>query len=144
ISTGASTLEEIERAVGWLHELRAHFALLHCISSYPTESADANLCWIADLANRFNVPVGYSDHTTDVLAGALAAAAGAVVIEKHLTYDRSAAGPDHAASFDQGEFAEYVKLIRRAEKLRGSGGRRVLDVERDVRTVSRQSVVLRR
>ena len=144
ISTGASTPAEIETTVGWLREWNAPFALLHCVSSYPTPNYDANLCWITELATRFNVPVGYSDHTNESLAGPLAVAAGAQVIEKHLTYDRAAPGPDHAASFDPAQFAQYVNLIRQADRLRGTPGRRVLPAEQDVRKVSRQSLVLRR
>lgn len=144
ISTGASTLEEIETTVGWLRQWEAKFALLHCISAYPTASAHANLCWISEIAAKFAVPVGYSDHTNELLAGPLAVAAGARVIEKHLTYDRTAKGPDHSASFDPQQFAEYVRLIRQAEQLCGARGRRVLEVEKDVRRVSRQSLVLRR
>jgi N,N'-diacetyllegionaminate synthase len=145
ISTGASTLAEIETTVGWLREWNAPFALLHCVSAYPTPNHDAHLCWITELAARFNCPIGYSDHTTDVLAGPLAVAAGAQIIEKHLTYDRAAAGPDHSASFDPEQFRQYVSLIRQADRLRGApGGRRVLPIEEDVRKVSRQSLVLRR
>jgi sialic acid synthase SpsE len=144
ISTGASTTAEIETTVGWLREWGAAFALLHCVSSYPTADRDANLCWVTELAHRFAVPVGHSDHTTDVLAGPLAVAAGACVIEKHLTYDRNAPGPDHAASFDPPQFQQYVAMIRQADRLRGVPGRRVLPAEQDVRTVSRQSLVLRR
>lgn len=144
ISTGASTLDEIDATVGWMRSWNASFALLHCVSSYPTPPCEANLCWITELAARFGAPVGHSDHTTDALSGPLAVAAGATVIEKHLTYDRHAQGPDHAASFDPEEFAEYVRLIRRAEHMRGAPGRRVLAVEEDVRKVSRQSLVLTR
>ena len=144
VSTGASTVEEIETTVGWMREWGAAFALLHCVSSYPTPEGEANLCWITELAERFGVVVGHSDHTTDVLAGPLAVAAGASVIEKHLTYDKSAQGPDHSASFDPAEFAEYVRMIRSAERMRGTPGRRVLAVEEDVRRVSRQSLVLTR
>ncbi|HLL89473.1 MAG TPA: N-acetylneuraminate synthase family protein [Tepidisphaeraceae bacterium] len=143
LSTGAAQMSEVATAVEWLRRASAAFALLHCVSSYPTPAADTNLCWIAELA-QFAAPVGYSDHTTDVLSGALAVAAGACVVEKHLTYDRAAAGPDHAASADPNQFTEYVSLVRRAEVLRGSAGKRVLDVEQDVRRVSRQSLVTAR
>lgn len=143
VSTGAATMDEVAQAAQWLQDWRVQFALMHCVSSYPTSACDAHLCWIADLA-RFGALVGYSDHTTDLLAGALAVGAGACVIEKHLTYDRNAQGPDHAASADPGQFAEYVRLIRNAEDLRGTPGKHVLPVERDVRTVSRQSLVLAR
>jgi N,N'-diacetyllegionaminate synthase len=144
VSTGAANVNEISSSVAWLRGWNASFALLHCISSYPTPPGSANLCWIRELAERFEVPVGYSDHTTEVISGALAVAAGAAVIEKHLTYDCSAAGPDHAASLDPEDFRDYVSLVRLACEMRGGGGKRVLDIERDVRTVSRQSVVAAR
>ena len=143
LSTGASTLEEIQTTATWLSEWHAPFTLLHCISAYPTAPQDANLSWITELAHRFHVPVGYSDHTTDPLAGALAVAAGACIIEKHLTYDRKAQGPDHAASADPDQFRDYIGLIRQAQTLRGRPGRHVLPCEQDVRHVSRQSLVLR-
>lgn len=141
-STGAATLDEVRTAADWLTQWRAPFALLHCVSSYPTPNDAANLRWIAELAAAFNVPVGYSDHTTEMLAGALSVAAGACVVEKHVTYDRAAQGPDHAASADPEQFAEYVRQIRLADVLRGQAGKRVLAAEEDVRRVSRQSLVL--
>ena len=144
ISTGAATSEEIAMAAGWLRSWDARFALLHCVSNYPVSAEDANLGWVSELRRQFDLPVGYSDHTTEELAGALAVAAGASIVEKHLTYDRSAAGPDHAASADPAQFARYVQAIRLAEQMRGKGERRVLDCERDVRDVSRQSLVLAR
>jgi N,N'-diacetyllegionaminate synthase len=143
ISTGAATIEEVEQSVGWMREWNCPFILMHCVSSYPTPNYQAHLCWISELS-RFGVPVGYSDHTTDLLAGAMAVASGACVIEKHLTYDRNALGPDHSASANPVEFTEYVRLIRSAEALRGSPGKQVLPIERDVRAVSRQSLVLAR
>lgn len=144
VSTGAATLEEVERTVGWLNKWFVPFALLHCVSAYPVPTSQANLCWIQELARQFGVPLGYSDHTTEVSAGALAAAAGAVVVEKHLTYDRSAKGPDHTASADPDQFFRYVKQIREADEMRGAPGKRVLDVEQDVLRLSRQSLVVRR
>ena len=92
------------------------------------------------MRERFGLPVGYSDHTQVVDTGALAVMAGAVVIEKHLTYDRNAQGPDHLASADPAQFVEYVKLIRRAEMMLGPIAKRVSAAEKDVRQVSRQSV----
>jgi N,N'-diacetyllegionaminate synthase len=144
VSTGAANMDEVAETVGWLRQWKTEFALLHCVSSYPVPAAEANLCWIAELRQRFGVVVGYSDHTTDLTAGALAVAAGARLIEKHLTLDRAAIGPDHAASFDEEQFTQYVRLIRSAETLLGSPGKRVLPIEADVRQVSRQSLVLAR
>lgn len=144
VSTGASEMLEVAAAVRWLRGYDVPLALLHCVSSYPASADDANLCWIDELANSFACPVGYSDHTTDALTGALAVAAGACIVEKHLTYDRTAAGPDHSASADPRQFADYVRSIRLAERLRGRAGKRVLPCEKDVQKVSRQSLVLRR
>lgn len=141
ISTGAATMDEVKRSAHWLAEWDVDYAFLHCVSSYPTPSEDANLCWIGELAANCDVPIGYSDHTIELDCGALAVCAGATIIERHLTYDRSAAGPDHSASSDPAQFAEYVRLIRRAESICGRGGKRVLAVEQDVRRVSRQSLV---
>ncbi len=144
LSTGAATMQEVETSVLWLREWRAEFALLHCVSAYPTPTEQANLCWIGELAAQFDVPVGYSDHTTDPMAGAFAVSAGARIVEKHVTYDRSAKGPDHSASADPQQFERYVKNIRKADEMRGKPGKSVLEIEQDVRNVSRQSLVVRR
>jgi N,N'-diacetyllegionaminate synthase len=144
ISTGATNLGEIGSSMAWLRGWKAQVTLLHCISSYPTPPDSINLTWIGELTRQFHVPVGFSDHTTEPMAGALAVCAGAVIIEKHLTYDRAAAGPDHAASFDPDQFSEYVRSIRLATRMFGKPGKRVLDIERDVRHVSRQSLVAAR
>jgi sialic acid synthase SpsE len=144
ISTGAASMEEVQTSVCWLREWGCTYALLHCVSAYPTPLESAHLCWIGELARQFECAAGYSDHTTDVLSGALAVAAGACIIEKHLTYDRSAKGPDHAASADPQQLERYIKRIREAETLCGSPGKTVLPIEEDVRKVSRQSLVVRR
>jgi sialic acid synthase SpsE len=142
LSTGAATMDEVGQTVTWLRDWEVPFALLHCISSYPTPPDQTHLSWIAELSSHFHVPVGFSDHTTEELTGALAVAAGATIIEKHLTYDRNAPGPDHAASADPEQFSRYVQAIRQAERLCGPAGKRVLPIEEDVRRVSRQSLVL--
>jgi N,N'-diacetyllegionaminate synthase len=144
VSTGAASMEEVEMAVSWLREWQTPFALLHCVSAYPTPAEQANLCWISEMTERFGVPVGYSDHTREVFTGAFAVSAGAVIIEKHLTYDRNAPGPDHSASADPAQFAQYVWMLRGAHLMRGEPGKRVLPIEEDVRKVSRQSLVVAR
>lgn len=143
ISTGAATMEEVGQCAAWMRQWRTAIAFLHCVSSYPTPSDQVNLSWISELA-QLGSPVGYSDHSTELLAGALSIAAGACIVEKHLTYDRAAQGPDHSSSADPAQFAEYVRMIRLAERLRGGGGKHVLPIEQDVRKVSRQSLVLAR
>ncbi len=110
ISTGTCALEELDAAANLLAGCPVSF--LHCVSAYPVENDAANLPRIQYLRDRFGAPVGYSDHTRDLHAGMLAVAAHrACLIEKHLTHDCNAAGPDHAASFDPVQFAAYVKLI---------------------------------
>jgi N-acetylneuraminate synthase/N,N'-diacetyllegionaminate synthase len=141
VSTGAANINEISSSVAWLRGWATKFALLHCVSSYPTPPDSANLCWISEMQRRFELPVGFSDHTTEIICGALAVAAGACVVEKHITYDCTARGPDHAASADPNEFKHYVQFLRLAEQMRGKGTRRVLEIEKDVRFVSRQSLV---
>lgn len=140
LSTGTCTLDELADAA---QRMRAHEAggvMLHCVSSYPTPPKDAGLNGMSAIASRFGLPVGYSDHTPLTLTGALATAAGAVVLEKHLTYDRGASGPDHAASLDPAGLAEYVRQVRAAERMLGPIAKSTGDVEADVRRVSRQSV----
>lgn len=144
LSTGAADITEIDAAVEWLSQWNVTFSLLHCISAYPTPAAQANLCWINELAERYHVPIGFSDHTTEIVSGALAVSAGAYIVERHLTYDRTAKGPDHGISSDPGQFERYVKMIRDAEAMRGTPGKHVLEIEQDVRNTSRQSLVVRR
>ncbi len=145
VSTGTCDLEELHSAADLLrnHQVEGDAppaCFLQCVSSYPTPKQDASLAGIAALRESFDLPTGYSDHTTDVWAGALAVAAGACVLEKHLTYDTSAAGPDHAASLNGDDFTRYAHFARRAATMLGPQRKNCLPVENDVRNVSRQSV----
>lgn len=139
VSTGAATIEEVKRAATWLEGCDTAF--LQCVSAYPTPDDAAEVAAIGEIARATGRPVGYSDHTSRVETAAVAVGAGAGILEKHLTLDRRAQGPDHAASLEPEQFAQYVRLARLAWRLRGDGGKRLLDVERDVRELSRQSVV---
>lgn len=149
VSTGASDHDEVRRAVEWIAPARGRLALLQCVSSYPAREQDAALGAIATLTRGAELPVGYSDHTAGIETGAIAVACGAVILEKHLTYDRGAKGPDHAASLDGPAMREYVMRAREAisapprvpEMMLGSGAKVVQPCEEDVRGVSRQSVV---
>ncbi len=141
ISTGTADLEELAPCVEIVRDQPA--CLLHCISCYPTPTEDASLGALPAMAARYCLPVGYSDHTNEPSMGALAVAAGACVIEKHLTYDRRASGPDHAASFDAQQFAQYVAQIRNAQTIVGPRCKQVHGVEQEVRVISRQSVCMK-
>ncbi|MCC6683292.1 MAG: N-acetylneuraminate synthase family protein [Phycisphaeraceae bacterium] len=138
ISTGTCVLEELNHAVNLIRELGG--CLLQCVSSYPTAPQHAAINAMVALRRAFHVPVGYSDHTTDQMTGALAVAAGACVIEKHLTYDCHAVGPDHAASFEPTSFAAYVSHIRVAARMLGPISKQSHAADQEVRRLCRQSV----
>lgn len=142
VSCGAATLDEIVRASGWIGD-HPHI-LMQCVSAYPAPDESAALAGRCAMRCVDASSLGYSDHTSALDTGALAVAAGARVLEKHLTYDRSAPGPDHAASLDPKAFAEYVRLAHRAFAMLGRREKTVLDMEQDVRKVSRQSLTTTR
>ncbi len=151
LSSGAADLPEVSRALAWLRERctsdadqHARLGVLQCVSSYPTPIQQAALGGIHALRAAYAGPVGYSDHTAELDTGALAVMAGASILEKHFTYDRTAKGPDHSASLDAQGFARYVAITRRAFEARGPLTKRVQDLEQDVRNVSRQSLVAAR
>lgn len=143
-STGAAETAEVERAVGWLGGGEGRLCLMQCVSAYPTPVEAAALGGISALERATGLPVGYSDHTGALDAGALAVAAGACALEKHLTWSVRAAGPDHAASQEPEGLREYVRLARRARSMVGAREKRLVDIEADVRRESRQSVVAAR
>ncbi len=141
LSTGAARMDEIAETLAWLDEAQERVALLHCVSSYPTPAEWATLAAIRVMRTDWpDLPIGYSDHTMEVVTGALAVASGACVLEKHLTLDRGRRGPDHAASLEPAQFAEYAKLARQAYVMRGAYAKEVLAIEREVREQTRQSV----
>ncbi len=115
VSTGMATLGEIEEAVnGILSTGHDDVVLMHCVSAYPCPLDQMNLNFITVLRAAFGLPVGLSDHTESSLAGAIAVALGATWIEKHLTYDRTACGFDHAYALEPESFAGYVADLRAA------------------------------
>ena len=143
VSTGASLLQEIDQAVelircgGGLERL----VLLHCVSSYPTRFENARLGCVGTLRERFGVAVGFSDHTVEETTGALAVMAGAVVLEKHLTLNREAQGPDHFFSLEPPMFKDYVFGIRQAATVLSDGEMGYSSEEAEVRKLARGRVV---
>ncbi len=138
LSTGMGTLAEVAQALE-AAEVAPGRALFHCVSAYPAPEEEANLRAVATLAERFAVPVGWSDHTQDVLTALGAVALGASLLEKHLTVDRSRPGPDHAASSDPVQFADYVERVRRMESALGDGRKRPVPSEEANRLHARRS-----
>ncbi len=120
ISTGMATIEEIEEAVATARHANAgHIALLRCTSAYPAPPEEMNLRTIPELARRFEVPVGLSDHTMGIAVPVAAVALGACIIEKHFTLSRSLKGPDSAFSLEPPEFKEMVEAVRVAKQSLG-------------------------
>ena len=111
ISTGIATLEDIELAVDTCRNAgNDQITLLKCTSSYPAPIEEANLVMIKDLAERFNVVSGLSDHTLGITTPVVAVTQGAKVIEKHFILDKSIGGPDASFSLDEEEFTQMVKV----------------------------------
>lgn len=119
ISTGMSTLSEIITTIEKIKAYNCPFAILHCISCYPTKTNDANLSTITYFQNIFDVPVGYSDHTLGNEACLTAVALGAEILEKHFTLDKNMDGPDQKLSGDITEFKELVQKTRNIQKSLG-------------------------
>lgn len=145
LSTGMSTLGEVAEAVAAIRTAaNPPLALLHCVSAYPAPVAEMNLRAMDTLRERFDCPVGLSDHTLGIEVALAAVARGAAIVEKHLTLDKTLPGPDHRASLEPGEFAALVRGIRSVEAALGDGEKRPMPSEADVRRVARKSVVAAR
>jgi len=120
ISTGIAEIEDIELALNACRRMGNNdIALLKCTSSYPAPIEEANLVMIKDLAERFGVIAGLSDHTMGSTAPIVATVLGAKIIEKHFILDRAIGGPDASFSMNEAEFTDMVKAVREAEKASG-------------------------
>jgi N-acetylneuraminate synthase len=145
LSTGMSTLGEVEEAVNVLHAAGAsQLTLLHCVTEYPAPYAEVNLRAMQTLKVVFGLPVGYSDHTSGIEIAIAAVALGAEVIEKHFTLDRSLPGPDHAASLEPAELQQMVAAVRHVEVALGNGIKAPAPCELPNISVARKSVVASR
>jgi pseudaminic acid synthase len=120
ISTGIAREEDIELALNACHRMGNYdIVLLKCTSSYPAPIEEANMCMVKDLAERYNVISGLSDHTMGSTVPIVATVFGAKIIEKHFIIDRSIGGPDASFSMNEAEFTAMVKAVREAEKAIG-------------------------
>ena len=132
LSTGMSSMEEIAFALNVLESAgtpRSKITVLHCTTSYPVPFSDVNLLAMRSIASKFEVEVGYSDHTLGIEGPCAAVALGATVIEKHFTLSRSLSGPDHKASLEPDELNSMVKGIRNIERALGDGKKRLMPSE---------------
>jgi len=170
LSTGMATLPEIEQslgviAFGYLSPraapsrkafaeayadpkvrtlLKKYVTLLHCTTEYPAPFEDVNLRAMDTMAREFALSVGYSDHTPGIAVSIAAVARGAVMIEKHLTLDRTLPGPDHRASIEPADFAAMVTAIREVERSLGDARKICRPSEAMNRAIARKSLVAAR
>jgi len=144
LSTGMSTLEEVQKALNVLLESGAEkekITILHCNTEYPTPMEDVNLKAMLTIREELGVNIGYSDHTLGIEIPIAAVAMGATVIEKHFTLDRSLPGPDHAASLEPDELKSMVNAIRNIEKAMGNGIKKPSPSETKNIPIARKSIV---
>ncbi len=141
ISSGASTLGEVERAIEIMRgEGNTQVAVLHCVSLYPPGFDEANLRVLKTLQDAFAIPVGYSDHTPGHTIPLGAVTLGASIIEKHITLDKSLPGPDHPYALEPGEFVSMCREVRNLEVALGSGIKGPSEHEKCERTGARRSI----
>lgn len=129
ISTGMSTLDDIEKAVNIFREENCPFELMHCISTYPMNYKDANLKVINTLKEKFRCDVGYSGHETGLAISYAAAALGITSLERHITLDRSMYGSDQAASLAPAGLRKLVPEVKKIQESLGDGVKRIIKEE---------------
>ena len=134
ISTGASTFDEIDFAVNLIKNNKNNeIGLLQCTSKYPAPIESLNLSAIPKMKERYNIPIGFSDHSVEPLIGPLTAVGlGATIIEKHFTLDKNLPGPDHSFAITPQELELMVKSIRQADKTKGNGKKIILNEEQEL------------
>ena len=141
ISTGMSTLEEIDEVVNLFRKANCPFELMHCNSTYPMKDEDANLLCIPMLRERYQCDVGYSGHEVSLIKVCVAAVAlGATSIERHITLDRAMYGSDQAASVETHALRNFVETVRAIPLVLGSGRKAVSERELPIRKKLRVEV----
>ncbi|PPR78476.1 MAG: N,N'-diacetyllegionaminic acid synthase [Alphaproteobacteria bacterium MarineAlpha2_Bin1] len=171
LSTGMSNIKEIEDALGLIvfgyleknkeidshSEIKKHLytenfystlnnfvTVLHCTSQYPAPLNSINLNTMREISKKFNVPIGYSDHSEGSVVAIASAALGAKVIEKHFTLNKNLPGPDHKASIEPKELSCLIKSIRDVELVMGSYKKKALEIEVGNRSIARKSLTARK
>lgn len=141
MSTGMADLAGIDEAVSaFVGGGNRRLCLLHCVSQYPAPPEAINLRFIATLRGLYPFPIGFSDHTLDLATSIAAVALGATVIEKHLTLDRAARGPDHHYALEPGEFAAMTRAIRTVNAALGASHKTFTPAERELARNARRSL----
>jgi N-acetylneuraminate synthase len=127
LSTGMSTMEQIQESVGMLDQKK--LVVCHTTSTYPCEPEELNLRMINTLQKEFSCPIGYSGHEVGLIPSVIAVGLGACMVERHITLDRAMWGGDQAASVEPGGVERLIKYIRVTEQSLGDGVKRVYDSE---------------
>ncbi len=141
ISTGMSTLEELDIVVKIFKDANCPFELMHCNSTYPMKEEDANLLCITMLKKRYGVNVGYSGHESSLIKVCTTAVAlGATSLERHITLDRAMYGSDQAASIEAHALANFVETVRAVPGILGSGEKNLSEAELKTREKLRINV----
>jgi len=125
VSTGMSTYEQVDAAVETLRKHECPFVLMHCVSEYPAHEATLNLSVMHELRRRYGCPIGYSGHEVTMIPSVMAAAMGAVAIERHITLDRAMYGSDQAASLEKRGLEMMAGYIRTIPQIVGDGLKRI-------------------
>ena len=143
LSTGMSNLKEINEAIKTIKKFNKKIIIniLHCTSQYPAAEQNLNLRAISLLKKKYNLDIGYSDHTKGREASIAAVALGAKIIEKHITLNNKMKGPDHKASLNPIDFKRFVDSIRMTETSLGKEKKIITKSEIDVKKVARKSIV---
>jgi len=141
ISTGMSTLEELDEVVNIFKDAECPFELMHCNSTYPMSESDANLLCIPMLKERYDCKVGYSGHESSLIKVCTTAVAlGATSLERHITLDRAMYGSDQAASIESASLNSFVKAVRAIPEILGNGRKILSDTELKTRNKLRVNV----
>ena len=122
-------------------QLKQQVSILHCVTQYPALFEESNLNAISTLKNVFDLATGFSDHTLDEYAAVIGVSLGARIFEKHITLDKTMAGPDHAASMEPDEFKHYVEILHKTHLALGDGIKFMLEQESDNYYLVRRSIV---
>ena len=130
VSTGMSSIKDVENAVKIFEKNKCPFSLMHCVSAYPCPEENLNLRLINLYKKKFKIDVGYSGHEKSVSPSLMAACMGATSIERHITLDRTMWGTDQAASLEENGMKNLVELIRKFEKAYGDGEKKLLPIEK--------------
>lgn len=144
LSTGMCDMTDIDNAIQVLLKFgvtKEQITVLHCNTEYPTPMHDVNLNAMKAIADKFEVNIGYSDHTKGIEVPIAAVALGASIIEKHFTLDKTMEGPDHKASLEPQELIAMTTAIRNIEMALGSGEKKATSSEINNKSVARKSIV---